>query len=274
MYESNEMMNQTPFILPAQVDGDFSADELAEDMEGVTLRFPRAKIPGGGTLQFELTGENPDEPEYTKSIEGVLMYTHLANAYWPAGSEYDDDAPPMCQSVDGKAGHGTPGGLCQDCMLNRYGTDGNGGNGKACKNMRMLYILRSGESLPIQLALPPTSLNGYNSFVSAAFLSRKRGICAGVVQITLKKVTNGAHDYSVAVFRKLYDFTGEQLAAVRTLSAGFKEQIKSINEQRTLALADNAGNICEYQDSAPVLPDNDAHFMSGIIDGERDELPA
>ena len=202
------------------------------------------------------------------------MYTHLTNAYWPVGSEYDDDAPPLCQSVDGKTGYGTPGGLCQDCMLNRYGSDGNGGAGKACKNMRMLYILRSGESLPIQLALPPTSLKGYNDFVSAAFLSRKRGICAGVVQITLKKVTNGAHDYSVAVFRKLYDFTGEQLAAVRTLSAGFKEQIKSMNEQRALTHANNAEDICEYQDNAPVLPDNDAHFMPSIIDGERDELPA
>ena len=172
---NDAMMTRNTFILPAQIEGDFSAEELSEDMDGVTLRFPRAKIPGGGTIQFELTGENPDEPEYTKSIEGVLMFTHLANAYWPEGSEYDDDAPPLCQSVDGKTGSGTPGGMCQDCLLNRFGSDSKGGNGKACKNMRMLYILRSGESLPIQLALPPTSLKGYNDFVSAAFLSRKRG---------------------------------------------------------------------------------------------------
>ncbi len=140
--------------------------------------------------------------------------------------------------------------------------------------MRMLYILRSGESLPIQLALPPTSLKGYNDFVSAAFLSRKRGICAGVVQITLKKMTNGPHDYSIAVFKKLYDFTGEQLAAVRELSSAMRMQIKNMNEQRAINHATNAENICEYQDGAPVLPDNDAHFIPGIIDGERDELPA
>lgn len=273
MYESNEMMNQTPFILPAQVDGDFSADELAEDMEGVTLRFPRAKIPGGGTLQFELTGENPDEPEYTKSIEGVLMYTHLANAYWPAGSEYDDDAPPMCQSVDGKTGYGTPGGMCQDCMLNQFGTDSKGGAGKACKNMRMLYILRSGESMPLQLALPPTSLKGYNDFVSAAFLNRQRGICSGVVQITLKKVSSGGHDYGVAVFKKLYDFSGEDLVAVRTLSAGLRQQLKNMNEQRASAHAANAENICEYQECGTALPDNDEHFMPSLIDGEREDLP-
>lgn len=77
---NDAMMTRVPFILPAQIEGDFSAEELSEDMDGVTLRFPRAKIPGGGTLQFELTGENPDEPEYAKSIEGVLMFTHLAIA--------------------------------------------------------------------------------------------------------------------------------------------------------------------------------------------------
>lgn len=77
---NDAMMTRVPFILPAQIEGDFSAEELSEDMDGVTLHFPRAKIPGGGTLQFELTGENPDEPEYAKSIEGVLMFTHLANA--------------------------------------------------------------------------------------------------------------------------------------------------------------------------------------------------
>ncbi len=272
---SNESMTaRAPFILPAQLEDDFTAEELSEDMEGVTLRLPRAKIPGGGTIQFELTGDNPDEPEYSKSIEGVLMYTHLANAYWPEGEEYDDDAPPLCQSVDGKTGYGTPGGMCQDCMLNQFGTDSKGGAGKACKNMRMLYILRSGESMPLQLALPPTSLKGYNDFVSAAFLNRQRGICSGVVQIALKKVSSGGHDYSIAVFKKLYDFTGQDLAAVRALSAGLRQQIKSMNEQRASAHAANAENVCEYQEGAPVLPDNDNRFMPGLIDGEREELPA
>lgn len=275
----NQTNNETlaaraPFILPAQLEGDFTSEELAEDMEGVTLRLPRAKIPGGGTIQFEMTGENPDEPEYAKVIEGVLMYTHLANAYWPEGEEYDDDAPPLCQSVDGKTGYGTPGGMCQSCLLNQFGSDSKGGAGKACKNMRMLYILRSGESMPLQLALPPTSLKGYNDFVSAAFLSRQRGICSGVVQITLKKVSSGGHDYSIAVFKKIYDFTGPELAAVRELSAGLRQQLKSMNEQRAATHAANAENICEYQQGTPVLPDNDAHFLPDTIDGEREELPA
>ena len=65
---NDAMMTRNTFILPAQIEGDFSAEELSEDMDGVTLRFPRAKIPGGGTLQFELTGENPDSPSTPRAL--------------------------------------------------------------------------------------------------------------------------------------------------------------------------------------------------------------
>lgn len=276
MYEQDHttMMERTPFMFPSQIEGDFDDDELAEDMEGVTLRLPRAKIPSGGMLQFEVTGDNPDEPDYEKTLEGVLMYAHCANVYWPEGSEYDDDAPPLCQSVDGKTGFGAPGGMCQDCMLNQYGSDSRGA-GKACKNMRVIYLLRSGESMPIQLSLPPTSLRGYNDYVSAAFLNRRRGICSGITQITLKKTSSGGHDYSVAVFKKIRDFTGEELAAARAISAGFRMQIKEMNERRAETYAAQAQEICEYQEAAPSLPDNDAHFMdAAVIDGDREELPA
>lgn len=276
MYEQNNnaMMDRDMFLFPSQIDGDFSDDELSEDMDGVTLRLPRAKIPSGGMLQFEVTGDNPDEPDYEKSLEGVLMYAHCANVYWPEGSEYNDDTPPLCQSVDGKTGFGAPGGMCHDCMLNQFGSDSKG-NGKACKNMRVVYLLRSGESLPIQLSLPPTSLRGYNDYVSAAFLNRRRGICSGITQITLKKTSSGGHDYSVAVFKKLRDFSGEELAAARAISAGFRMQIKEMNERRAENHAVQAQEICEYQDASTALPDNSDHFMvAGTIDGEREELPA
>lgn len=277
MYEqdNNTMMERTQFMFPSQIEGDFSDEELSEDMEGVTLSLPRAKIPGGGTLQFEITSDDPENPDYAKSIVGVLLYTHMANAYWPESEDSSSDEPPMCQSWDGKCGHGTPGGSCLDCMLNQYGSSNKGG-GKACKNMRMLYILRNGESMPLQLALPPTSLKPYSEFVSAAFLSRRRGICSGLVQISLKKKVNETgHDYSVAVFKKLYDFSGEDLAAAKSLSAGCRMQIKEMNERRAESYAAQAQEICEYQDIATELPDNEANFMAAsVIDGEREALPA
>ena len=155
MYEqTNTMMEtKTTFQIPQLLDGDdFTSEDLADDMEGLRLSFTRIKIPGGGHLQFEIPSGNPDVPDYAPYLEGVILYSHNSNAYWPEGSEYDDDQPPLCQSFDGKVGYGEPGGTCADCVLNQFGSDGNN-KGKACKNMRMLYLLRSGEYMPIQIAL-------------------------------------------------------------------------------------------------------------------------
>ena len=195
MYEQTNTMMETKtlFQIPQLLDGDdFTSEDLADDMEGLRLSFTRIKIPGGGHLQFEIPSGNPDVPDYAPYLEGVILYSHNSNAYWPEGSEYDDDQPPLCQSFDGKVGYGEPGGTCADCVLNQFGSDGNN-KGKACKNMRMLYLLRSGEYMPIQIALPPTSLTPYTRFVNEAFLSRRRKVCTGVVRIGLKKaVTNTA----------------------------------------------------------------------------------
>lgn len=170
--------------------------------------------------------------------------------------------------------YGEPGGTCADCVLNQFGSDGNN-KGKACKNMRMLYLLRSGEYMPIQIALPPTSLMPYTRFVNEAFLSRRRKVCTGVVRIGLKKAVSGSHEYCVATFTKIADFAGEDLAHIRAYADGFVAQIKDINAQRAQAGAAASSVIGDGDASHLELPDNGAHFALGaVIDGEREELPA
>ena len=149
-------------------------------------------------------------------------------------SEYDDDQPPLCQSFDGKVGYGEPGGTCADCVLNQFGSDGNN-KGKACKNMRMLYLLRSGEYMPIQIALPPTSLMPYTRFVNEAFLSRRRKVCTGVVRIGLKKAVSGSHEYCVATFTKIADFAGEDLAQLCIVSAAIHRSLLPLRRQQKTA---------------------------------------
>lgn len=104
------------FVLPTALDSDFSSEDLADDMDGLQLTMQRVKIPGGGNLQFEIRSDDPDNPDYERKLVGVLLYHHLANAYWPEGSEYDDNVPPFCQSFDGKQGYGEPGGVCAACV--------------------------------------------------------------------------------------------------------------------------------------------------------------
>lgn len=276
--QENTMLQRTPFVLPdlmsSNCDSGFSKEELAGDMDGLQMSFQRMKIPSGGQLQFELPGDDPDNPDYVKYLDGIIVHSHNANTYWAKGEDYDDNTPPTCQSMDGKLGHGTPGGVCADCPCNRYGSDTKGtGKGKACKNQRILYLLRSGDVMPIQLALPPTSIRPYTDFVNLDFLSRRRGVCGSVVRIGLRKKSNGKDDYSVATFKRLYDFSGEELARVKAYANSFKEQAELILAQRAADMELEAGGGVEMERPAKVMPNNAGHFEIGIIDGDQGDLP-
>ena len=234
------------FVLPTALDSDFSSEDLADDMEGLQLTMQRVKIPGGGNLQFEIRGDDPDNPDYERKLVGVILHHHFANAYWP-------------------------GGVCAACAFNQFGSTANG-SGKACKNMRQIYLLRSGEYLPLQLSLPPTSLRPFNDFMNLAFVARRRPSYSAIVEIGLKRAESGGYTYSVATFRKVRDLEGEGLAAVKSYAANFKEQVKSLLAQR---VENYNSDVESLTGTAPLeLADNGDHFSyPGVIDGERDELP-
>ena len=272
------LMELSTFVLPAAVNNGLTNEDLGDDFDGLQLSFQKIKIPSGGQLQFEDPSENPDDPKYEKYITGVIIYNHATNAYWPAGGEYDDNVPPMCSSMDGKTGYGLPGGACAVCEMNQYGTDLGGGKGKACKNMRTLYILRSGEAMPIQLSLPPTSIRPFNDFVNSAFVTRKRPTWASVVKIGLKKMDNGSNVYSVATFQKVGDFSGEQLAQIKEYATIFRTQINEMRQQRALE--------AENRSEADGIPDAQPRYQTSengggyevvptptVINGDDDDLP-
>lgn len=204
------------------------------DFEGIMMSFPRIKIPGGGSTQFEIPSDNPQKPDYLPSIEGIILYNHNTNAYWEEGAEFDLNASPMCSSPDGKTGFGDPGGACETCPFNQYESDPNGGKGKACKNMRSLYILQNDKLMPINLLLPPTSLKEYSNFVQNAFIMRNRPLWGSLVRIELRKVSNGSNNYAVAVFTRLGDFTGEKLAEIKEYAIKARAGINEMLAQRAI----------------------------------------
>lgn len=274
---NGELMNRESsiaelnFRLPEMTDGtDFTSEDLADDMDGLHFNFQRIKIPSGGALQFEIPGDDPENPGYERTLEGVILHNHAAYVYWPEGSEDDEDAVPLCSSVDGKLGVGDPGGDCVTCALNKFGT-GKNGKGKACKNTRVLYLLRDGDYMPMQVTLPPTSIKPFNDFYSAAFLARRRTAFGSAVSIGLKRMNNGKEDYSVATFKKLYDFTGEQLAQIRTYADVFKSQIRLVNQQRAAEAISRTDDECgDYGDAERF----NISSPGAYIDGDRERLPA
>ncbi len=143
--------------------------------------------------------------------------------------------------------------------------------------MRVLYLLRSGEFMPLQVTLPPTSLKPFREFMNQSFMLRRRATYGSVVQIGLKKMNNGKDDYSVATFRRLYDFSGEELAQIRKFADGFKEQIRMMLQQRTAINETQHDDGCDYgKSNVEVLPaGGSGKFNYGQpLDGEREALPA
>lgn len=207
-----------------------TAEEINEELDGAIPRYAQVKIPSGGSIAFEVPGEDPESPDIKKDITGVIVYHHGANAYW--ADKGDSDAPPTCSSIDGKTGVKNAdyvdafgeGNICScaTCPLNQFGS-GEGGRGKACKNMKKLYILTADSLFPLCLTLPPTSIGAYTDYVTLQ-LSRGRKVCDVVTQITLtKKENKTGQAYSVAVFKAL----GELNEQHRHASRVYRDSIKA-----------------------------------------------
>jgi len=199
---------------------------IGEEMEGLgTIPFDKVRIPSGGGLTFELPGEDEDHPESVPELVGVILDHHPINAWWR--DEYSGgNQQPDCSSLDGKTGILTGTGDTRDCSVcpfNEFGS-GRSGKGKACKNMHRLYILRSGEPLPLILNLPPTSLQALRNYLAKKVAIRGKRSWQVVTRITLKKETNAdGIRYSQAVFAKVCDLGPEECRTIEPMVLMIRE---------------------------------------------------
>lgn len=149
------------------------ADSLREVMaanagdRGISeFDLDRVKVPSGGGTVWQvpsLEGERNEE-----SIEGVIVFWKEPRAYW--AQDFDSSGggtPPDCSSGMGDVGIGIPGGDCSKCPLAAFGSaekNGEKAAGQACKQMRMIFLLREGGLLPIVVTAPPTSLGNARQY--------------------------------------------------------------------------------------------------------------
>lgn len=172
--------------------------ELREAFEanyaaGETMKFSdliRVKNPSGGATKWtveELTGEAMYD-----EIVGVPVYYKPAGTLWPSedlqdgikpllrtndlltaeqvGDDYGDINPDVLEEarifIDGEPAS-TPDGRglydWQKLAYNQWGT-GKKGNGKRCKESRLLCILREEDQFPLFLQIQPGSLKDVTSF--------------------------------------------------------------------------------------------------------------
>jgi len=202
--------------------------EFREEMESFgSASFDRVKIPAGGGLAFEIPGDDPERPESVTEIVGVIVDHHLINAFWQ--DKYSGgNAPPDCSSMDGKLGSGNPGGSCKSCPLNQFGS-GEGGAGKACQNKHRLYILRSGEFLPLLLSVPATSLRNLDDYAVKRVMAKGRTLHQVITRITLKKDKNSTGIvYSQAQFALAGVLDAESAEALAEYSSAIKAKTRRI----------------------------------------------
>lgn len=246
-------------------------DELADlDGEsGISRRM--IKIPSGGGLAYEVQGEEEDDVEYMKEIKGVIVFTHRLNAYWP--SEYgggDDSAKiPTCSSMDGKTGIVTETGEvreCENCPYNAYGSDGKGGRGKACKNMRRVYLVMDGDPNLYLLTVPPTSIKDVNKQL-AKIIAGGIPYTGMVISFKLEKAANAN---GVAYSKVTVSKAGLLPPAI---AAQIKEMRCKIKEQYTdMAIAPGDCAAAPAQNQQPGAASN-AVFVEADGDGMEAELP-
>lgn len=223
------------------------AEAIAEEMDGLgTLPFDRVKIPSGGSIAFELPGEDEDNPEASPELVGVILYHHPANAYWKdkyAGGSIQPD----CSSIDGKKGIERESGAtkdCASCPYNQFGSGQDGGKGKACKNVHRIYMVREGNPVPLILSLPPTSIKGMRDYIGRSIVLKGLRSYDVITRITLKKEQSaGGITYSRAIFSFAGKLSEEQKAAARKMAETVKIGAQNIDIDDTdYAVSEDTGD--------------------------------
>lgn len=144
-------------LIEANIAGGISAFDLT-----------RIKVPAGGGITWMVPSLDGPE-ESARSIDGVIVAWSDQRAYWREAFS-GAGAPPDCASRDSKVGVGDPGGVCHKCAFAQFNSappkpgKTEPGRGQACKQMRLLFVIRPNDMLPIVIAVPPTSIKGMRDY--------------------------------------------------------------------------------------------------------------
>lgn len=233
-------------------------DQLEDFSEEQGLNYKVIKVPSGGQLAFAIPGDEEDDEDYEKEFEGVIIFTHRMNGFWPNPMGSSEDKAPQCSSMDGKTGVDRYSGEvrnCETCPFNTFGSDSRG-KGKACKNMRRLYLIRSSDPNLYMLSVPPTSIRDVNRQLTKIMGSKGIPYTKLLIALKLQKAQNAdGIAYSKVVLEKrgiLPQAVADQIVAMRN-------EIKQQYQQNAITADDYAADSTVPHDDAP-LPDEPPAF--------------
>jgi hypothetical protein len=165
-------------------------EDLKASRQGYDFRPQRYRINKDTQKFVDPFGNATDE------IRGVVLLKQKVRAYWKPG-----ERRPRCSSLDCITGYDEKGEphVCRGCPYDQWGsasTDAEERKGKACKEMRRIYMVPENGFYPILVTLPPTSIAAWDNFCSARIT---QGISDLAMEVVLQLVpaSTGSYDYSV-----------------------------------------------------------------------------
>lgn len=219
-------------------------DAYTEEMDGLGDMSPDLlKIPSGGSIVYEVPTDDPENPALVKTLDVVIVHHHATNAYWE-GEYTGENAQPLCSSSDGHVGVDANGCVhsCEVCPRNQFGVNG---EGKECKNMHRMYMLRAGDPIPLQISLPPSALRAFRDYITRSVVRKGLVTRHCVTRLGLKKETSkvgkdgkGGIVYSSPTFQLVGMLPNEQCAAIDALAEQIKEQQAVASAERASAAFD------------------------------------
>ena len=222
---------------------------VQESDESETIELERVKIATGGKEKFDR------DDDLTDSITGIIVSAQTARGYWESEGT---KGTPFCSSVDGKFGEistdVTPDSArlvaannpakphpyaqaqsegnrivkCIDCPLNKWGSDPKGGEGKACKETRLLLIQEEEKRIPVILSLSPMSLKPFKAYATK-MTGDKSAFFAVLTELGVKEQSStGGFDYGIVTLKKKEDLTLDVVKEVIALQKSYAEHLRDL----------------------------------------------
>jgi len=224
---STELVCLQPAQYPALDPNSDRVKTILANLAGESLTmadFNRIKVPGGQGEGWKprWTIESATGAEMADTIEGVILHNTRRRAYW--SNPNPSQTPPDCSSADMVNGCGTPGGSCLACPFNQFGSAHNG-HGKACKEVRLFFLLRKGQVLPDVVSVPPGSLKNVRKYLTSLPIP----FFGVMTQLSLEKASNSDGVAYARIVPKMVgslDDAGKQ--AILALMKQYEETFSSV----------------------------------------------
>ena len=201
---------------------------LSNNLGGASIRpfdLDRVKVPAGGATSWEVPSLKGPEP--TRELVGIILAARDSKQYWHKRADDGGSSPPDCVSTDLINGVGDPGGPCQVCAFNQFGSavneKGQATKGKACKDTKLMLFIRPGDVLPLVISAPATSLNSAKKYFLR--LAQSQLMFQNVVtKLTLKQEKSaGGVAYAEIEFTYVRDLTPEESSRALAISETMKK---------------------------------------------------